>query len=154
MYQQLLQEHIDRKKFYDELPQPPATAAQLQDLRDRARKELGADLPNEYYELLGKTNGLDSNGMGIYASETTPIVGYEDKNRLIEGMVDATLGWWSFEPHKQYLFFGESGMGLYTLDLKDGKYKQLDRASADVLEEFDTFGELIRRGLEENRPPA
>lgn len=152
MYQQLLQEHIDDKKAYGESPQRPATAAELQGLRDRARKELGVDLPDEYYRLLEKTNGLDSNGMVIYASDTAPIVGYEQQKRMIEGIVDANLGWWDLDSHRRYVFFGESGTSLYTLDREDKKFKRLDRHSNDVLEEFDTFEELILRGLEENHP--
>jgi len=152
MYQQLLKEHIDDRKAYGKLPQPPASAAELQALRARAKQELGVDLPKAYYALLEIVNGLDSNGFVIYASETTPMVGYEGKNMFIEGIVDANLGWWELEANKQYLFLAESGMGNYVQDLKEGNYKSLDRQSSSLYEQFATFEELIARGLEENHP--
>jgi hypothetical protein len=152
MYQQLLKEHIDDRKAYGKLPQPPASPAELQALRGRAKQELGVDLPKEYYTLLQITNGLDSNGFVIYASETTPMVGYEGKNVFIEGIVDANLGWWDLEAHKQYVFLAESGMGLYVYDLKEGDYKSLDRQSNSLYEQFTTFEAMIARGLEENHP--
>jgi SMI1/KNR4 family protein SUKH-1 len=150
MYQQLLKEHIDDKKAYGEQPQPPATKAQLQALRARAKKELGVDLPAEYYRLLETTNGLDSNGVVIYASEAGPLVGYPD--RPLDGLVEANLTWWELPAHKRYLFFGDAGMSLYAYDLEDHAYKVLDRQSNTVLEEFKTFEELIHRALEENHP--
>jgi hypothetical protein len=150
MYQQLLQEHIDDKKAYGESGQPPATPAQLQALRAQAKKELGVDLPAEYYRLLETTNGLESNGLSIYGTERTLIVGHQD--RFIQGLVDANLNWWDLESHKKYVFFGDASVSLYVRDLEDGKYKLLDRSSNDVLEEFDTFEGLMHRALEENHP--
>ena len=150
MYQQQLQEHLDDKKVYGESGQPPATPAQLQALRDQAKKELGVDLPAEYYRLLETTNGLDSNGLSIYGSERTPIVGYTD--RFIQGLVDANLNWWDLESHKRYIFFGDASMSLYVYDREDRKYQILDRSSNDVVEEFGTFEALIHRALEENHP--
>lgn len=150
MYQQLLKEHIDDKAAYGESPQPPASKAQLEELRDKAKKELGADLPAAYYHLLEKTNGVDSNGMVIYGSETAPIVGYED--RFIQGLVEANLIWRDLESHKRYVFFGDASTSMYAYDVEDGSYKLLDRSSNDTLEEFKTFEELLQRALEENHP--
>jgi hypothetical protein len=152
MYQQLLQEHIDDKKAYGESPQPAAGPAQLQALRARAKKELGVDLPAAYLELLKITDGLDSNGMVIYGSETRPIVGYEEKDRLIQGIVDANLIWRDYPPHAQWLFFGDSGISMYGLDLEGGKYQILDRASNSLVEEFPSFEGMLARALEENHP--
>jgi hypothetical protein len=146
----MLREHIDSLRKYGGSPQPPATAEEVRALRARARKELGVELPDAYCELLGMVDGLDSNGMVIYGCRTACIVGYDD--RWIQGIVDANLIWWELEAHKEYLFLGDSGISLYTLQLPDRKYQLQDRPSGSVLEEFASFEELLYRALEENRP--
>jgi hypothetical protein len=153
MYQKLLQEHIDDKKAYGGKPQPPATAEDLRQLRERAKKELGADLPQGYLDFLKLMNGLDSNGLVIYASETGPLAGYETRPDMkIEGIVDANLGWWDLEDHKRYLFLGESGTCLYAYDLQGKKYAALDRASNDPIDEMPSFEALLADALERNHP--
>lgn len=150
MYQALLKEHIDDKKAYGGSPQPPATREELEDLRQRAKDELGVELPKGYLAFLEQMNGLDSNGLVVYASQTTALVGHPD--RSLEGLVEANLGWWDLEKHKRWLFFGESGLALYTLEIATGQYQRIDRSSNDVLETFGAFEDLLARGLEENRP--
>jgi hypothetical protein len=152
MYQQLLQEHIDDKKSYGESPQPPATATDLEQLRDRAKRELDAELPDAYCELLQVTNGLDSNGLVIYGSRTAPVVGYEKKNLSVEGLVEANLGWRDHPSHKRFVFFAESGSSLYGYDTDKRNYKILDRQSGTEMEDLPSFDELISRALEENHP--
>jgi hypothetical protein len=153
MYDQLLQEHIKDKTAYGGKPQPPATADQLRQLRERARQELGVDLPPAYLDFLKRMNGLDSNGLVVYAGQTGPLAGYEGRPDMkIEGLVDANLGWWDLEAHKRYLFLGESGPYLFARDRESGKYAALDRSSNDVLEEMGSFEALLAYALERNRP--
>jgi len=150
MYQTLLQEHLDDKRGYGESPQPGCDAQQLERLRERARKELRTEFPEAYYDFLRQTNGLDSNGLVVYASETTPIVGHNDMS--IEGIVDANLGWRDFAPHRRLVVFAESGTALYVYDNDGREYQQLDRQSNSVIAELPSFEALLHRALEENRP--
>ena len=153
MYQKLLQEHIDDKKAYGGVPQPPATAEELRRLRERAKKELGVDLPQGYLDFLGLMNGLDSNGLVIYAAETAPLAGYPNRKDMnIEGVVDANLGWWDLEDHKRYIFLGESGTSLFVQDREDGTFPELDRSSNDRMEEFPSFEAMLAYALKRNHP--
>jgi hypothetical protein len=155
MYQQLLQQHLDDLRAYGLSPQPPCGSAALQRLREGAARDLGTELPNEYYEFLKITNGLDSNGLVIYASETSPIAGHEgqkDQKRSIQGVVDANLAWWDFEPHKKFVFFGDSSSGRYVYDVEDKKYRVLDRQASRLVEELPSFEALLAHALERNLP--
>jgi hypothetical protein len=67
------------QKQLNQVPQPPAADERIRDLRQRSRAELGADIPEEYAELLRLANGFDWNGMVVYAAETTPIPSERDR---------------------------------------------------------------------------
>jgi hypothetical protein len=150
MYQDILQEHIDDKTSYGEKPQPPCDAERLARLRERAARELNTELPEGYTKFLGITNGLDSNGLVIYASETGPIEGHDDMS--IEGIVEANQGYWENPASRRFLFVGESGTSFYVLDRQDGAYRILDRQSQSMMEDLPSFEALLSRALEENRP--
>src|SRR5688572_29761582 len=78
MYRQLLAEVRTEQARYGGHRQPPCTEERLALLRRRVREELGAELPDEYAAFLREQDGLNYNGLFIYASETRPIVGVRD----------------------------------------------------------------------------
>jgi hypothetical protein len=125
--------------------QPPATDAEVSALEKEAEAQLGASVPAEYRAFLRTCNGLDWNGLLIYAASKVPIAGRAD--RFITGFLEANLAWRESEPHRQYLFFGDSGISRYVLDLKQSRYAILDRQSDTLIEMVPSFEELMARAL-------
>lgn len=130
--------------------QPPATAGQVEALRARVRAELGAPLPAGYEEFLLRYNGLDSNGLRVYATETVPLAGRPD--RTLEGFVEANRAWRADEYYERLLVFAESAQRLYVYDLDEKRYQVLDRATCGVLHSFAAFQGLLRAALSSHRP--
>ena len=141
-YEEFLKEIAKEKCKYSESMQPSSTIKQIARLRKNTLEKLSEELPDEYIDFLYITNGLDWNGLLIYASDTFPIVGYKD--RFIPGFVETNL--FNREEDKSckdLLFFGCSGIDAYVLKLTTRKYQILDRVSLDITETFLSFDELI-----------
>lgn len=150
MYQQTLAEISEWLKANALQVQPSATETEIQQLRMRARKELGFEIPEEYCALLRKTNGFDFNGLAVYASRTIPIAGYAD--RFIQGFVEANLAWRAANDEADFVAFAESGVSLYVFRPATSSYAILDRASASRPRAVASFDELFLRALEVHRP--
>jgi hypothetical protein len=150
MYKELLTGVAEWMKENSLQMQPPGRETDIEDARARARAVLGAELPEEYCRLLRETDGLDANGLVLYATRTSPIAGHHD--RFITGIVEANEGWRDLEDNRNYLFFGDSGMSLFAYHLGEKRYQILDRSSGSLIEAVQGFDELVARALEENRP--
>jgi hypothetical protein len=149
MYQQLLVEVRAAQASYGAQSQPPCPGDRLEQLRRRVRDELGAGLPEAYIDFLKAQDGLNHNGLFIYASERAPIVGAT--NATIQGIVDANLGWRDVEAMRQYLVFGEGNMDLYVRHLPTGAYQIVDRVPGNLINTFGSFEELIAAALTAHR---
>jgi hypothetical protein len=141
MYQQLLDEVRAEQARYGGHVQLPCPEERLAVLRRRVREDLGAELPEEYVAFLREQNGLNFNGLFIYASETTSIVGTRDAS--IQGIVDANLGWRDVESMRVYLVFGDGNMDLYARHLPTGEYHVLDRVPGNLIETHPSFELLM-----------
>ena len=128
--------------------QPPCPTTAIQELREASRKHLSYSIPDEYAEFLSQTNGLVWNGLVIYASDRTPIVGYSD--RFIEGFIDGNLGYRDFEPMKDYLVFADDGTSLYVYDIGEAAHRIILRVGLSIMESFTSFEILIAKALEEH----
>lgn len=126
--------------------QPPSTVTQRLSLQKRAEAELSATIPGDYLAFLEKSNGLDWNGVTIFATETIPIEGFSD--RFIEGFVDANLGYRDYEPFAQYLVFGESDMDFYALEISSQRYVILEKVSLDIMNTVPSFEQLLDKAFE------
>src|SRR5918994_7425026 len=89
MYKDLLREIARKRAKYSQSMQPPCADEKLDQLKGRALDELSAAPPDEYIGFLKTTNGLDWNGLLIYACETSPISGYSD--RFVPGFLETNL---------------------------------------------------------------
>jgi hypothetical protein len=145
MYEQLLTQVGAEQARYGERSQPPCTEERLERLRQRAREELGAEVPEEYADFLRARDGLNHNGLFIYASETSPVAGGTDAT--IEGFVEANLGWRDDEHFNGYLVFGEGNMDLYVRHLPTGEYQVIDRTPGNLIETHPSFAQLIAAAL-------
>ena len=145
MYEQLLTRVGEEQARYGERSQPPCTEERLERLRRRARAELGTEVPEEYAAFLRAQDGLNHNGLFIYASETSPVAGAADAT--IEGLVEANLGWRDDEFFNDYLVLGEGNMDLYVRHLPTGEYQTLDRTPGNLIESHPSFDQLMAAAL-------
>ena len=151
IYQELIYQGLiariaaESKADYNSEIQPPATEEALQRLFQRTRAELGADLPASYLNFLRLTDGLIWDGLFIYSSEKTPVVG--EPNEFMHPFVDTNLIWRSHEPHKKFLFFGDGDISLYVYNLEKDCYEILDRPSETVIQTFSSFDEMLTEAL-------
>lgn len=149
LYADLLAEVAARCREFDQQLQPPAIPRDINSLRERARSELGVDVPDEYVAFLRLHDGLDWNGLVIYASHTTPIA--DDARYSIQGLVEANLAWREAEPHKDFLFFGESGVDIYCLHVSRREYQITDRQSGRLSDVVPSFEHLIVEAFKAHR---
>ena len=145
MYQQLLAQLEAEKARYGEQRQPPCTDDRLERLRRRVRERLGAELPSEYAAFLRAQDGLNHNGLFVYASETAPVVGARDAT--IQGFVEANLVWRDDDRLCSYLVFGDGNMDLYARHLPIGEYHVLDRVPGNLVERYPSFDQLLAAAL-------
>jgi len=132
-------------RSYAEQLQPPCSDAELHALRHRARLELGHDAPDEYVRFLKRANGIDWNGLVIYASERAPIVGHAD--RSIDGFVDANLDFRDHSAFADYLVFADDGVALFVYHVTRSVYQAITRVGLVDLESFRSFDDLIANAL-------
>jgi hypothetical protein len=120
----------------------------LKKLRLRAAQELGHDIPQQYADFLAITDGLDWNGLVVYASERTPIVGYSD--RFIEGFVEGNLNYRDFEPMNGFLVFADDGVALYAYCISARQFQVILSVGLSVLKSFPTFDELLASAFQDH----
>jgi hypothetical protein len=141
MYEELIEEIAKRHKKFGESMQPPASPKQISTLREKAERELHANLPEPYLKLLSVTNGIDWNGTFFLASEDSPIAGFPD--RFVRGFVEWNLLHRDIGAFHDLLVFGESGIDLYVYQLSLAEYQIRDTQSLDVMEISPSFDALV-----------
>jgi hypothetical protein len=145
MYQELLQRVAEEQRRFGSGLQPPAAGEQIQLLIERAQKELHTKPPVEYLNFLRVTNGLDWNGVVIYASDTAPIVGHPD--RPIPDLVEMNLNYRDDSRFDDLLVIGSNGMDIYTYRISNGAYEIYDEVPHELVETIPTFDELMTKAL-------
>lgn len=134
-----------RRSFYRSDIQPAATEAALERLQQRAQKELDASLPDDYLDFLRVTDGLNWDGLFVYASGKNPVI--EKPTAFMHSFVDDNLDWRSHAPHRNYLFFADSDISLFVLNLASRRYEILDRPSGTLIQTFDTMDAMLTEAL-------
>lgn len=133
----------EQRRFHCE-PQPPCTETQLERLAERVMAELARRLPEGYKDFLRLTNGLDWNGVVIFASERIPITSNPD--RFINGFVEMNRIYRDADRFRS-LVFGSDGMDVYTYDQSTGTYEIHDEVSNDLIETLPSFDAMITKAL-------
>lgn len=146
MCQELLEKIAQERAAYSESMQPPCPPRQIENLSKKALKNLNCNLPDGYIRFLEKTNGLDWNGITIYACETTLLVGYKD--RYIEGIIEANQAFRESDTCRGLIFLGESGMDAYVYRPDTDQYQIAERISLRSLEDFSSFELMFRKAIE------
>ena len=131
--------NAEERKFKQPI-RPPASPEAITRLRKLARDTLRTDLPEGYVTFLGKTDGLDFNGYGIYAAT-------EQKKpyRAVFVEVNEILS----VGGERYVFYGDSSIDLYAQDRTSGAWVTLDRPSLDVVATFPSFDAMLAHVLRE-----
>ena len=119
---------------------PPAAEADLADLRRTATDELGADLPESYLDLLRLADGVQFDGVIVYASHRAP---GDDPYTVPPGFVEANLSLREAEAFDDYLVFGGADDLLLALHVPTGEYQALDPFGLDADEAFETLDALV-----------
>lgn len=148
---QLLTEIAGELADWDERMEPAASSVQLASLQADSISQLAYSLPADYLEVLAVHDGVDCNGIQLYASEPHLENNSSDNpDYLKRGFVEANLIWREYEPNKNYIFFGESGDKLYCHNLKLNQFEIVDRLTKALIYEpatFGTFTELLEQLL-------
>jgi hypothetical protein len=117
---------------------PPASPEAIERVRRIARDKLRTDLPESYLTFLGRTDGLDFNGYGIYAAT-------EQKKPYRPGFVEVneilSVG------GERYVFYGDSSIDLYAQDRTSMAWVILDRPSLSVMDTFPSFDAMLVKVL-------
>lgn len=149
--QRLLSEIRSDLSDFDEPMDGPAPAAQLTALQADSASQLAYTLPSEYLELLATHDGIDCNGIQLYASAPeTKENGLDRPEYLKRGFVEANLIWRDYEPNRFYAFFAESGDKLYCHNLRTNQFEIVDRITKTPIyapSSFDTCEELLEKML-------
>jgi len=151
MYEELLEEIAANRRKRGRDLQPPASDAQLADLRKRARQQLRYELPDAHLAFLRRANGLDYNGLSLYCSERSVIVGTQD--RYIPGFVEANQDWRAGGSYRDQIIFGHSANANYAYNTKESAWQVRMQPTDTVVGTVGSFEELILRALESHRPP-
>ena len=114
---------------------------QLERLKQRARMELGLELPADYLDFLAHSDGLDWNGVVIYASEPLPIVMHPD--RSIAGVVEMNLVFRDDRSFHDLLVLGSDGMDIYAYRVPTGAYEVRDEVPHELVAENPSFEDMM-----------
>ena len=103
--------------------QPACSPNDIETLKRNAVDKLECAVSDGFLAFLSVVNGLDWNGLVVYASQPSLIVGFND--RFIEGFVEGNLTYRDFEPLKGHLIFADDGDALFTYQVSTSKYQVL-----------------------------
>ncbi|WP_231590603.1 YrhA family protein [Hymenobacter terrenus] len=130
---------------------PAALPQELEALHHACTQQLNYHLPSAYLDLLRLANGIDANGIQLYASQAQTRVTPEGRTKyLFRGIVEANEQWRDFPPNKEFVFFAESGDVLYCHNLTSGKFEIVDRITNELIYQpssFDTCEKLLEKLL-------
>lgn len=126
-------------------PQPPLLLDAQQAFAGRVAATLTYELPQVYSALLAVADGIDWNGVVLYASETRlGTTGEPESQGLLNTNMHLRL---TYTPDKDFVYFAESGMDAYRHNLLTNKFEVADRVATSVFETFGTADELFNRLL-------
>ena len=110
---------------------------------------MGTTLLKPTWNYLSLSNGIDTNGIQLYATQARTRVTPEGRTKYVfRGLVESNEQWRDFPPNKAFVFFAESGDVLYCHNLTSGKFEIVDRITKELIYEpsvFDSCGELLEK---------
>ncbi len=145
MWEDNLKKIIDEKKVYDEEVNLGASKEEIDKLVEKAKEQLGVELPKEYLEIISKVNGIEFNGFILYGIDEYLLE--HENNQSIYGLIDSNQTWYENEEQKKYLFLGESNISWYVYEYENNKFIELDNPSGRESSKFNNFYEMFNKLL-------
>jgi hypothetical protein len=122
---------------------PPLSEAGIEDLRQRARSKLSAEIPDQYLEFLRRMDGIEWNGLDVFAGTE------RDENVFPEEFVDYNLVMRNHEDDYNYLIFAYSDISQFVLNLAESQFQTIGLGTYDVVEVHESFDDMLAAAFEE-----
>ena len=138
------------KEKYGEFSQFPASKEEIIELQKLIVSKYNIELDDIYLNILTITNGFDNDGVVLYSSKTSVIVGYDD--RYIEGIVTANEIWHEDNEKSNFLFYAESDMYLFYANILNKQFYIVSRDDLQYIvlqtsNSEDFFSKIIELSL-------
>lgn len=125
--------------------QPVLSEEEAAAFRQVIRQRLSYELPVSYTTILAQTDGLDSNGVMLYASRQY----FQGEKFLLQGFLEANLLLRAYAPNLDFIYFAESGMDLYRHNLQSKQFEVCTRVGLRPMETFATATEFFQQILDD-----
>src|SRR6266481_1649687 len=121
---------------------PGAAEEELDRLSKAIRKELGILLPNGVTDILRQVDGFVENGVSLYGVDAEF---RDDQFDSGPGLLAENLVKWSSfaEMIQKYLFFGDSDLWFFALELNSGRAVALQRSTLKPKHYFSAVEEMV-----------
>jgi hypothetical protein len=107
---------------------------------------LSFEVPEEYLGFLRTTDGLEWDGLLIYASKSERTLRYE--RGVIDGFVEMNEIAQEFDVFEDYVYFAQDGMFLYGYSRSRDQYEIQDLVCIDEkLAIFSSFNDMVTKVL-------
>ena len=103
--------------------QPALPNHDLMAFRQVIRQRLNYELPDLYADILLRTDGIDSNGVVLYASKQY----FQGEKFILQGLLEANLLLHAYAPNLDFIYFAESGMDLCRHSLQSSQFEVCTR---------------------------
>lgn len=122
----------------------PATAAELAEGEAAWRRWFGIEMPPVYRDLLAVSNGVNYNGLFLFAAVEHTIV-EDGRERWMPGLESENSGYlWDIADEETCRIFGSADDDLFAYDTASGRWLVVDRVSwSDPYAEFSTLEDLL-----------
>jgi len=123
---------------------PGACKQKLEKFIHSCEEHLGIRPPQDYLDFLKIHDGFVAEGVFLYSSSIGATKHKGELPFLEVNLIHRDLPW-----NRDFLYFGDSDMDDYALDLKNSQYQIRDRQVSDnIYGEFNSFHELLKAMLE------
>jgi hypothetical protein len=148
MWEILLSEVRKVEEKYGGSLNAPASNEQVEILTKKVKEKFNHTLPEQYINFLRNVNGIEFNGFIIYGVDSSFSKG--EVNQPITGYIDTNEIWYENEHQQQYMFFGDSNISWYCLDITKGIYVELDKPSGTLMHEYKDFDSMLEKALKDS----
>ncbi len=114
----------------------------LERLSEAVRKELSIPLPSSFAHILSQVDGFVENGVSLYGVDAEF---RDDQFDSAPGLLAENLVKWSnfAEMIQKYLFFGDSDLWFFALELNTGRAVALQRSTLKPEHYFSAVEEMV-----------
>jgi len=126
----------NRSEYNLTIPEP-MSADEVNLFMTKLNKFFGEDPDSTFVTFLKLCNGLQENGNMIYAGEDYEINGIE--YRIFQN----NQAWYDIEDFRDYIFYGDSEIGLFCYDKENQEYLMLARDGDGIDETFASCEEML-----------